>query len=838
MNVDNRIGILAVDDRADNLLALQAIFTDPAIKLVKARSGDEALQRLLDEEFAAILMDAHMPIMDGFETARTIRSREKTRTTPIIFLTATQRDSEHAAEGYDIGAVDYISKPLIPAVIKAKVAVFVELFKKTKEIRQQAEELRVYKTELEQKLVQLRSMNQELEAVTKAADVARRQAVNASNFKSEFLANMSHEIRTPMNGVLGMIEILLKSGLTERQLAYASTAKEAGVALLAVINDILDFSKIEAGKLSLQLAEFEPIKLVESIAELLAAQAKQQSLSLYSFVDPEIPAALIGDPGRLRQILTNFAGNAVKFSAQGEVLIRATLEAQDELSAAIKFSVSDQGIGLTDDEISQLFKPFVQSDAVNIKHAGTGLGLSISKRLVELMSGQLGVTSVKGSGSTFWFSVPLCKSSQHTASTIDFGMLSGVRILVVDDEPGARQIVHDYLTAWGMKNSTACSADEALGLLRSAASTDPYQLVVIDLFMPQMDGMQLGKTIRDDDQLKDAKLILITAFDKPGMGQEAILSGFDAYLTKPVKQSNLFNTITTLLFASQQPAKSGAKQGGACDHQKAVIRRRPELILVAEDHPINQQVALLLLHDLGFEAHVAENGRKAIEALERIPYNLVLMDCQMPEVDGFEATRSIRKLEALTGRHVPIIAMTAHAIEGNRDECLGAGMDDYICKPVEVGQLKLLIEKWLPPTVSTQRYTIESQAAAPTNADSNEICQFDYNALTAKMGEDGARQLLETFLVHSHSDLQKTKAAFSSGDAKNAMDAAHAAKGAAASLYARSLQADCERLERLARNNDWTAANDTIKNFELAWTALERSIRKCLDRSSQDALRR
>lgn len=684
MEVDERVSILAVDDQPENLLALEAIFENAAWKLVCARSGSEALRHLLDGEFAVILMDAQMPVMDGFETARAMRSRMKTRFTPIIFVTATHKDSFHEEIGYDIGAVDYIFKPIVPEVLRAKVSVFVELFRKNKEVSRQAEELAVYKTELEQSLAQQRLLIQELQE-------ARDQAVDSSRFKSEFLANMSHEIRTPMNGILGMIEILLKSGLTDKQREFASTAKEAGRSLLAVINDILDFSKIEAGKLSLELVDFDAVQLVESIAELLSAQARQQSLSLLTFVDPSMTPVLKGDPGRLRQIITNLAGNAIKFSEKGEVLIRAMVDAEGPGGLVrIKFSVTDRGIGLTEEEARQLFKPFVQSDLGSVrKYGGTGLGLSISKRLVELMGGEIGVISVKNHGSTFWFTVPLEKSTAVVSSRSV--QLDRVRVLVVDDEPGAREIIHNYVMAWGMQNGTARNSEEALAVLNAASTIgDPYQLVLIDLVMPGSDGIQLGKKIRESESLRNLKLILLTAFDKPGIGEEAIFLGFDAYLTKPVKQSQLLNAITSLFYT---PPVEDADDTGV-DETGQVCRS--ELILVAEDHPVNQQVALLLLQQLGFEAHIAENGRRAIEALKRVPYALVFMDCQMPEMDGFQATRDIRKLEALTGRHVPIVAMTAHAIEGNRDECLSAGMDDYISKPIEPGELKDIIAKWLP----------------------------------------------------------------------------------------------------------------------------------------------
>lgn len=548
---DDPVPVLAVDDQPENLLALEAIFSNSDLRLVKASSGQEALRHLLIEDFAVILMDAQMPLMDGFETSKIIRSRKKTCDTPIILVTATHRDSFHAAAGYDIGAVDYIYKPLVPEVLRAKVSVFVELFRKTNQIRRQAEELIEYKIELEKSLVQLQSLNRELQETSKAADLARDQALEASRFKSEFVAHMSHEIRTPMNGVLGMMEILIGSGLTAKQLAYANTVRDAGRALLTVINDILDFSKVEAGKLIVEVSDFEPVVLVESIARLLGAQSSKKPVTLNTFIDPAIPAMLQGDSGRLRQVIMNLAGNALKFSDQGEVLIRADLERREDDRVRVKFSVIDHGIGMTPDEMRDLFQPFVQTNPSGHRYGGTGLGLSISKRLVELLGGEIGVDSVKEQGSTFWFSVPL--------------------------------------------------------------------VVVTGGGKPVSDAPELPEEVE-----------------------------------------------------------------------------RAELILVAEDHPVNQQVALLMLQTLGFAADIAGNGQEAVEMVRNKEYALVLMDCEMPVLDGFEATRKIRSEESESGKRTPVVAVTANVLEGIRNECIAAGMDDYIKKPIDPVELKDVMVKWVP----------------------------------------------------------------------------------------------------------------------------------------------
>lgn len=826
-----KVSILGVDDQKENLLALEAIFAGSDINLITVSSGQEALKQILHTDFAVILLDAFMPEMDGFETAKIIHSREKSKSTPIIFLTATHKESIDAAKGYELGAVDYIFKPAEPDILRAKVAVFVALFKKTREAQRQREELA--------------KLNLDLEHLSKEARESRDQALEVAKFKSDFLANMSHEIRTPMNGILGMIEILLKSGLTPKQRGYANTAREAGHSLLAVINDILDFSKIEAGRLTLAIEDFEPIMLVESIAELLSAQAKEQSLSILTFIDPAIPRLVRGDQTRLRQIITNLAGNAVKFSERGEVLIRVILDSKNDQTVKVKFSVSDRGIGLTEQEISQLFQPFVQTSLTSTRAGGTGLGLSICKRLVELMGGEIGVTSVKHHGSTFWFTVPFQRSfddgEQRKPSTFD---ISGVRAMVVDDEPGAREILHNYLISWGMQNGTASSADEAMELLAKEHEKNPYHLALIDLMMPGTDGIALGKRIREDGRFKDIKLILITAFDKPGAGEEAIFLGFDAYLNKPIKQSQLLNTISTLVATSSEISEADKKSKDKLTGQKGEPTRL-ELVLVAEDHPINQMVALLLLQEMGFEAHIADNGNKVLDLIKRIPYSIIFMDCQMPEMDGYQTTRTIRKQETRTGKRIPIIAMTAHAIEGNRDECIAAGMDDYVSKPIDPVQLKSILDKWLPqqePSRGSQVITSElkqiyeeelepfasEQKTLTGESGAEATGLFSMEKLKHQVGDDAAYALLEIFLSESTNELGGMKEAAQEEDTKRFLGNTHTLRSVFGTIYADELYGKVAYLEDMARTRPWSEIYPELAEFEKSVSEIREIIEQIL----------
>jgi len=706
------------------------------------------------------------------------------------------------------------------------------------------DKVRQLNDDLAQRVSILAAVNQELEILTHKLELAYDEALEASKLKSEFVANISHEVRTPISAVLGMTELLMDTSLSNEQVSFVKIVNESAQSLLTIINDILDFSKMEAGRLELEVIDLNIRSIVEGCADWLASSARRRRLALMTFCDPSIPQFVKGDPVRLRQVLLNLASNAIKFTETGEVIIKATKFRETEERVVILFQVSDTGIGLSEAARKRLFQPLAQADgSTTRKYGGTGLGLSISKRLVEMMGGEIGVSSEESKGSTFWFTVPLERERWPAQPDLRAEQLQVVvpfDVLVVDHSQTSRSIISNYLTSAGINVTEAGNPKEAMEALSAAQANGKFTVTIIDASPDCFDGFELSKKIAAAHSEKAGRVVLIASFDEKDNMEKALEEGAAACLVKPLRRAHLLEVVLKPGFRGQEihsmPQGSDAVLDSVIDdlvflgHTKldppSNLKSSKWRVLLAEDNPVLQQLAERQLRKFGLDVVIVSNGQEAVTEFERQDggrFDAIFMDCQMPEMDGYEATMFIRKLEETEGGRVPIVAMTAGAMPSDRERCMRSGMDDYLSKPVGHEQLRRVIASWIPLALNsdvTEPMATPEQTTMSTD-DSGESVPINLVELRKLYGDDDLHDILKMFLGEATELLTLMRQQIDSRSDRELSATAHQLKGLSAVLCADNLTRLSLEIEQAAKRSAWEPMEGTLSALNEEFTKVK-----------------